>query len=296
MKKRVRSGKNSCFKKSLWQADADEALSEIRAQNSLSKRVQYASQWHSLPAERSRVEYPFLSYLLKERLYDDHLDRKGQFSPNLERAETRYDPNIVEKRCTEIVNSCKLSSLTTRCIEVVAENLDRYESNYVRDVLFLLPSEHTTALSSVACKLGTINDDNITCFIHSNSEFLVLGGEMLTDFGIQKVFPQVTSIPNEDSVVESWEELDDSEDEVCNTFSVSGCMNLQRIFILSPRITMSVLYQLAKLPISKVKRLDLYGKCSLPVVQSDNSSEVQTFDMSSLREIPHDTAGVTSIF
>jgi hypothetical protein len=42
--------------------------------------------------------------------------------------------------------------------------------------------------------------------------------------------------------------------------------------------------------------LDLYGKCSLPVVQSDNSSEVQTFDMSSLREIPHDPAGVTSMF
>lgn len=291
MKKRVRSGKNSCFKKiieSSWQ-DVGETLEDIRIQN-------YSKSHQLCPSERKRLQFPFLSHLLRERLYDDHLDKKGNFSPlKSERVETIYSTDVVNVYCGEIVDSCRLRSLTSRCLEVIADNLDRYEPNYVSEVLYLLPTEYTTALSAMACRRGTINDDNIVCFVNSNSEFLVLGGPLLGNDGIKRVFPRVTRVYDDNNAVDSWEELIDLTDD-CRMMSVCGCINLRRISILSPRITASVLYQLAELPTSKVQRLDVHGRCSLPVMTSNCTDEMQSFDVAMLRDTKYENIDIESIF
>ena len=259
MKKKPRKYK---YQKAEWQEEALEILEDLKKNNAKKAEV---------PARRQRHEYPLLEHLLKDRLRDDLLEICGASVNDIVKKrvelEPLYSPAKMEEYCRAVEAGITISSLAKCCIEVVAQNLERYDSEYVQNVFVLLPPQHTLLLSSMACRHGTLSDSNVTSLVHSTTENLVLGGDHLSDRGVSKAFPVVTVMGGGGGEVrDTWEDWYNEDDEGGGgtVVEVTGCPNLRTLSILSPCVTQAPVIRLASLPLSRVNTLHLHGPSSFP--------------------------------
>lgn len=212
-----KKGRNSSFgshtkkwQANAWQTDLQEQIEIARSEAYDSEALRRKQLEDDLLARKRRT-YGHLRVLIESRLSCDDREQKGDRSwittltssaaavkqtVNKKHitAKTLMGQDILQVTANASRNSNAISSLSDLALEMIVENLEHYDAADLERVFRCLPPEITERFSHVACRLSRITDDNITMLSNTKVHSLTIGGEEITDKGLE-------------TVVDSWNHL-----------------------------------------------------------------------------------------
>jgi hypothetical protein len=229
--------------------DISDSLAEAR-RTAYDHRLIDRKRSEQSGAERRKLIFPHLDYLVGERMYDDRranasavVDQdRGQYWQHLltktdvrnlaaekarvsEESKARYYRSLIGAKPTN--SPPPLSSI---CLETIGKYAEHYDPADLRFALDTLTHDKTELFSLLSCIHHTQTDALLPALDHEYVEKLYLSSKV-SDNGLHSLLSNIKN--SKYRLLDSWEQIDPTE------ITTSTSMGLREIYLLSSSVSLS---------------------------------------------------------